>query len=72
MTLALDPALPPSTLSNLIIADIAPSKGALSSEFLSYIQAMKKINDAQVRSRKSAQEILYEYEKVLFFCGAAC
>ena len=45
MSVALSPALPPDLLSNLIVADIAPSKGKLSSEFQSYIDAMKKIEE---------------------------
>ncbi|KAK7462740.1 hypothetical protein VKT23_007327 [Stygiomarasmius scandens] len=63
MSLALNPSLPPSTLSNLIVADIAPSRGKLSDEFLTYIQAMKKIEDMKLKTRKEATEVLREYEK---------
>ncbi|KAJ7129133.1 alpha/beta-hydrolase [Mycena epipterygia] len=63
MTVALESSLPPSTLSKLIVVDIAPSKGELSNEFKGYISAMKKIEAAKVSNRKEALEILQEYEK---------
>ncbi|KAJ6560266.1 alpha beta-hydrolase [Mycena capillaripes] len=62
MTVALESSLPASTLSNLIVVDIAPSRGELSKEFKGYISAMKKIEAAKVSSRKEALEILQEYE----------
>jgi len=65
MTLALSS---PESLERLIVADIAPSKGKLSSEFQDYVVAMKKIEAAGVGSRKEAQAILHEYEKVHIFC----
>ncbi|KAJ7265452.1 Alpha/Beta hydrolase protein [Mycena haematopus] len=64
MTVALDSSLPESTLSNLVVVDIAPSRGELSKEFKGYISAMKKIEAAKISSRKEALEILHEYEKV--------
>lgn len=64
MTVALDPGLPRDSLAQLIVADIAPSKGALSSEFQGYIDAMKKIEDEKVTTRKEAQQILTPYEPV--------
>jgi hypothetical protein len=64
MTVALDSSLPESTLSKLIVVDIAPSKGTLSNEFREYVSAMKKIEAAKVSSRKEALEILQEFEKV--------
>lgn len=67
MSVALHPSLKPSMLSNLIVADIAPSKGQLSKEFISYIEAMKKIDDAQIQTRKEALHILHEYEKACAF-----
>lgn len=64
MAFALSPYLPESLLSNLIVADIAPSKGGLSDEFTSYVKAMKAIEQKGVKSRKEAQDILMEYESV--------
>ncbi|KAJ7506598.1 Alpha/Beta hydrolase protein, partial [Mycena galericulata] len=62
MTVALS-SLPASTLSKLIVVDIAPARGELSDEFKSYISAMKKIEAAKVSNRKEANQILQEYEK---------
>lgn len=62
MALALSPELPKELLSNLIVVDIAPSKGDLSSEFRGYVEAMKKIVRSNVSTRKEAQDILSEYE----------
>lgn len=64
MAFALDPNLPQNMLSNLIVADIAPSKGDLSPEFKGYVDGMKKIEASKVSTRKEAQDILAEYEKV--------
>jgi len=66
MALALSPELPKELLSNLIVVDIAPSKGDLSSEFRGYVEAMKKIVRSNVSTRKEAQDILSEYENVYF------
>jgi len=63
MTVALNPDTPQDLLSHLIVADIAPSKGALSREFDGYIQALKKIHESRVQSRREAQKILEPYEK---------
>jgi len=59
--LALKPDLPQNTLSSLVIADITPEKGALSSEFVHYTNAMKAIEDARVKDSKAAYKILEEY-----------
>ena len=64
MAFALNSDLPRDMLSNLIVVDIAPSKGELSSEFTTYVEGMKKIEASKVSSRKEAQDILTEYEKV--------
>ncbi|KAF8214186.1 alpha/beta-hydrolase [Mycena galopus ATCC 62051] len=69
MTVALDSSLPESTLSNLVVVDIAPSRGELSKEFKSYISAMKQIEAAKISSRKEALEILNEYEKDPAVCA---
>ncbi|KAF7352289.1 hypothetical protein MVEN_01192600 [Mycena venus] len=65
MTVALDAdaSLPESTLSNLVVVDIAPAQGSLSKEFRAYIEAMKKIEAAKISTRKEALDILHEYEK---------
>ncbi|KAJ7055006.1 Alpha/Beta hydrolase protein [Mycena amicta] len=63
MSVALEPSLPSDTLAKLIVADIAPANGQLSTEFKSYIAAMQKIEAAKVSSRKEALEILNEVEK---------
>ncbi|KAJ3794408.1 alpha/beta-hydrolase [Lentinula aff. detonsa] len=63
MALALNPSLPPSMLQNLIVADIAPVRTQLSPEFISYIKAMKRIENMRLRTRKEAQSVLTEYEK---------
>lgn len=64
MALALSPELPANMLSKLIIGDITPAPGNLSPEFLGYVKGMKKIQDSNVATRKEAQEILANYEKV--------
>lgn len=64
MALALSPNLPPGILSHLIVADIAPSKGALSSEFRNYTDAMHKIEQLEVTTRKEANDIIHEIEPV--------
>ena len=64
MALALSPDLPPGILSHLIVADIAPSKGALSSEFRNYTDAMHKIEQLEVTTRKEANDIIHEIEPV--------
>ncbi|KAL1739733.1 Alpha/Beta hydrolase protein [Schizophyllum fasciatum] len=63
MSVALDPDLPEGLLENLIVEDIAPSKGALSTEFQGYIQGMKAVEEAKVKSRKEARDILSQWEK---------
>jgi hypothetical protein len=64
MTFALSPELPPDMLANLIVADMTPAKGDLSSEFRGYIEGMKKIEESKVLTRNDAQNIIAQYEKV--------
>ena len=64
MTFALDSTLPSDLLSNLIVVDIAPSIGALSPEFQGYIEAMKKIEASQVKTRQEADHLLRPFEQV--------
>lgn len=57
-------------LSKLIVVDIAPSRGNIGSEFVKYIDGMKRvrsaIEDGSVRTKKQAEEILKEIEPVRF------
>jgi hypothetical protein len=65
MTAALSPELPPETVSNLIVVDIAPSRAtSLSDEFTGYFEGMQRIEDTNVSTREDAQIILTEYEAV--------
>jgi hypothetical protein len=64
MAVALEPTLEKGQLRNLVVADIAPSIGKLSSEFIAYVGAMKEIEAAKVKSRKEALQILNKVEKV--------
>ncbi|KAF9534144.1 alpha beta-hydrolase [Crepidotus variabilis] len=55
----------PEKLSRLIIADITPSIGQLSDEFLQYISLMKKIEDmpqGAIKTRSDADKILSSHE----------
>ncbi|TRM66202.1 Alpha/Beta hydrolase protein [Schizophyllum amplum] len=63
MSVALDPDLPTGLLENLIVEDIAPSKGAMSPEFQGYIKGMQAVEAAKVKSRKEAMHILTQWEK---------
>ncbi|KAJ8520757.1 hypothetical protein ONZ45_g2460 [Pleurotus djamor] len=63
MTVALDPLLPPALLSNLIVVDIAPSIGSLSSEFMGYLKGMQAIEHQGIKSRKDADLFLHKWEK---------
>lgn len=64
MTVALTENRPEDLLTHLILADISPAKGALTSEFKGYTEAMQKIEQRKVTTRKEAQEILIPYEPV--------
>lgn len=66
MTFALNPALPTSLLSNLIVVDIAPSIGSISDEFMGYIDAMRAIEAEGFTTRKEADALLQKWEKVRF------
>ncbi|KAI0775269.1 alpha/beta-hydrolase [Trametes elegans] len=63
MTVALSPDLPSNLLAHLIVADIAPARGALSPEFQGYIRGMKQIEASHVTTRRDADKILREYEQ---------
>ncbi|TFY55389.1 hypothetical protein EVJ58_g8280 [Rhodofomes roseus] len=62
MSVALSPECPPD-LKHLIVADISPAKGPLSAEFSGYVEALTKIQNCKITSRKEAQEILKLYEQ---------
>jgi hypothetical protein len=64
MAVALSPGLPADAIENLIVADIAPSSATLSTEFQGYVEAMNKIEQSKVNSRREAQDILAPYEPV--------
>ncbi|KAI0247030.1 Alpha/Beta hydrolase protein [Lactifluus subvellereus] len=62
MAVVLSPELPADAIEHLIVADITPSSVALSTEFQGYIEAMNKIEQSGVNSRREAQDILASYE----------
>ncbi|CAE6473914.1 unnamed protein product [Rhizoctonia solani] len=62
MAFALNPSLPKDMLSRLIVVDISPAVGPISPEFRRYIDAMKEIDDAKVKTKKEGEEILKKYE----------
>jgi len=64
MAVALSTGLPADAIEHLIVADIAPSNAALSTEFQGYVEAMKKIERSEVSSRREAQDLLALYESV--------
>ncbi|GAA5881910.1 hypothetical protein JCM3774_001292 [Rhodotorula dairenensis] len=49
-------------VSKLVVVDISPAVGKVSPEFQAYVDAMNRIQDAKVRSRKEADDILRETE----------
>jgi hypothetical protein len=64
MAVALSTELPDDAIEHLIVADIAPSNATLSTQFQGYIEAMNKIEQSKVSSRREAQDILAPYESV--------
>ncbi|PLW27258.1 hypothetical protein PCASD_23963 [Puccinia coronata f. sp. avenae] len=70
MTLALESSMDEKrehgfVIEKLVVVDISPAKGPISSSFLTYIDAFREINSSRVSSRKQADEILAKYEKDL-------
>ncbi|THV05638.1 alpha/beta-hydrolase, partial [Dendrothele bispora CBS 962.96] len=63
MTTVLGRYLPPSTIANLVVADIAPIKGKVSRASVSYFEAMKKIESMKLKTKKEARNVLAEWEK---------
>jgi hypothetical protein len=64
MTLALNPSLPEGMVSKLIVEDIAPANGSISLEFSAYVEAMRGIEAAKVKTRNEAAQILRRTEQV--------
>lgn len=64
MSVALSPNLPRDLLARLIVADIAPVRGELSSDFKNYTNTMSKIEHGRFKSRKEADEVLTSTEPV--------
>jgi hypothetical protein len=59
-----------NVLSKLIVADIAPSVGNLSPDFIRYISAMQEIEalaPGVIKSRADADKKLQSYEQVNVF-----
>lgn len=46
------------------MVDISPAVGKVSPEFQAYVDAMNRIQDAKVHSRKEADDLLQEIEPV--------
>jgi pimeloyl-ACP methyl ester carboxylesterase len=69
MALALHPETPPHMLRNLIVEDISPIKGRLSSEFTGYAKAMMRIMEMKCKDRKEADAVLKEIEPVSPCCN---
>jgi hypothetical protein len=69
MSVALHPSLADSSnahvLSNLVIADVSPTRGQLTPEFKGYIEGMQKIERMKLKTRKEASEVLENYAKVI-------
>ncbi|CAD6950937.1 unnamed protein product [Tilletia controversa] len=63
LAVALSPDLPKDLLTGIISVDMSPQRGALSKEFMGYVDAMEEIERAQCSSRKQADEILQRWEK---------
>jgi hypothetical protein len=64
MTLALHPELPSNLLTDLIVSDIAPVRAKVSEDTVQHIRAMERIEEGSIYTRKEADEILSEHEKV--------
>jgi pimeloyl-ACP methyl ester carboxylesterase len=54
----------PSCCANIIAVDNAPVDAALASDFPRYVEGMRKVEDAKVKSQKEADGILEPYAKV--------
>ncbi|KAG6850218.1 hypothetical protein H0H93_016397 [Arthromyces matolae] len=62
MSVALHPSQSEEqTLSRLIVADVAPTRAVLSSEFKTYLDGMKRVEALELRTRKEAMAALEDY-----------
>ncbi|KAF8628149.1 hypothetical protein AX15_004067 [Amanita polypyramis BW_CC] len=52
-----------NVLSDLIVADIAPTRAALSEDFVQYTHIMSNIEQMGLKTRTEASKVLEEYEK---------
>lgn len=64
MTLALHPELPSNLLTDLIVSDISPVRAKVSQDTVQHIHAMERIDASNIYTKKEADEILSEHEKV--------
>lgn len=74
MSVALHPSLEGHNshlLSNLIVADVAPTRAQLSGEFKEYIKAMKEVEEQKLKTKKEVLELLQTYEKVCPYFDSA-
>ncbi|KAF2728942.1 alpha/beta-hydrolase [Polyplosphaeria fusca] len=55
----------PSCCANIIAVDNAPVDAALASDFPRYVEGMRRVEDAQVKTQKDADQILEPYAKEL-------
>lgn len=53
----------PSTVSKLVVVDIAPFSLPLSNDFATYVKAMRDIDSRSLTKQSEADKILTEYEK---------
>ena len=54
----------PSKVANIISVDNAPVDAALKSDFATYVQGMRKIEDAKPKRQSDADAILKDYAEV--------
>jgi hypothetical protein len=57
----------PDNLSRLVVADIAPSIGSLSADFIQYISLMQEIENmspGKIKTRSDADKFLSSYDIV--------
>jgi pimeloyl-ACP methyl ester carboxylesterase len=54
----------PDCCANIIAVDNAPVDAALASDFPRYVEGMRKVEEARVKSQKEADAILEPYAKV--------
>ncbi|KAH7122676.1 Alpha/Beta hydrolase protein [Dendryphion nanum] len=55
----------PDSCANIIAVDNAPVDAALASDFPRYVEGMRKVDEAKVKSQKEADQILEPYAKDL-------